>query len=84
MPIKTIVMDINNLLTESFEKWLKTLDYAESTVYASLRYVNDFFFYLKSSEISNLEAVQPEAIISYYKHLQTRINKRFNGGPSDN
>jgi len=40
-------MEINVILTESFEKWLKTLDYAPSTVYASVRYVNDFFFYLK-------------------------------------
>jgi integrase/recombinase XerD len=77
-------MEINVILSESFEKWLKTLDYAPSTVYASVRYVNDFFFYLKSFQVSNLEAVGPEAINSYYKHLQTRTNKRFNGGLSDN
>lgn len=77
-------MEINVILSESFEKWLRTLDYAPSTVYASVRYVNDFFFYLKSSEISSLEAVQSEAINSYYKHLQSRTNKRFNGGLSDN
>lgn len=77
-------MDINVILSESFEKWLRTLDYAPSTVYASVRYVNDFFFYLKSFEISSLEAVQSEAINSYYKHLQSRTNKRFNGGLSDN
>jgi integrase/recombinase XerD len=77
-------MEINVILTESFEKWLKTLDYAPSTVYASVRYVNDFFFYLKSSEISNLEAVQHEIINGYYKHLQTRANKRQNGSLSNN
>lgn len=77
-------MEINVILSESFEKWLRTLDYAPSTVYASVRYVNDFFFYLKSSEISSLEAVQSEAISGYYKHLQSRTNKRFNGGLSDN
>lgn len=77
-------MEINVILSESFEKWMRTLDYAPSTVYASVRYVNDFFFYLKSSEIYSLEAVQSEAINSYYKHLQSRTNKRFNGGLSDN
>lgn len=77
-------MEINVILSESFEKWLRTLDYAPSTVYASVRYINDFFFYLKSSEISSLEAVQSESISGYYKHLQTRTNKRFNGGLSDN
>ncbi len=77
-------MEINVILSESFEKWLRTLDYAPSTVYASVRYVNDFFFYLKSSEISSLEAVQSEAINGYYKHLQSRTNKRFNGSLSNN
>lgn len=77
-------MEINVILSESFEKWLRTLDYAPSTVYASVRYVNDFFFYLKSFQVLNLEAVGPEAVNSYYKHLHTRTNKRFNGGLSDN
>ncbi|KAF5031132.1 Tyrosine recombinase XerC [anaerobic digester metagenome] len=77
-------MEINVILTESFEKWLKTLDYAPSTVYASVRYANDFFFYLKSIEVTNLEAIQPTAINGYYKHLQTRTNKRQNGSLSNN
>ena len=55
-------MEINVILSASFEKWLRTLDYAPSTVYASVRYVNDFFFYLKAFEISSLEAVQPETV----------------------
>ena len=77
-------MEINDILTESFEKWLRTLGYAESTVYASVRYVNDFFFYLKSFEITHLEAIQPGSINSYYKHLQTRTNKRLDGSLSTN
>jgi len=77
-------MDINVILSESFEKWLKTLEYAPSTVYASVRYVNDFFFYLKSSEISNLEAIQPQTLTNYHKHLQSRKNKRQNGSLSNN
>ena len=77
-------MEINVILSESFEKWLKTLDYAESTVYASQRYVNDFFFYLKSFEVTRLEQISPATINSYYKHLQTRGNKRHPGSLSDN
>ena len=77
-------MEINVILSESFEKWLKTLEYAESTVYASVRYVNDFFFYLKSAEINHLEAIQPETLTNYHKHLQNRKNKRFSCGLSDN
>jgi integrase/recombinase XerD len=77
-------MEINVVLSKSFEKWLMTLEYAESTVYASVRYVNDFFFYLKSNEVTKLEAIQTETLTQYHKHLQTRKNKRFNGGLSNN
>jgi len=77
-------MEINVILTESFEKWLKTLGYAESTVYQSVKYTTDFFFYLKSIEVTNLEAIQPAAINGYYKHLQTRTNKRQSGSLSNN
>jgi integrase/recombinase XerD len=77
-------MEINNLLVQGFEKWLKTLEYAESTVYLSTRYVGDFFFYLKTLEITSLEQIQPATLNSYYKHLQTRINKRQPGSLSQN
>jgi integrase/recombinase XerD len=77
-------MEINNLLVQGFEKWLKTLEYAESTVYLSTRYVCDFFFYLKTLEITSLEQIQPATLNSYYKHLQTRINKRQPGSLSNN
>jgi integrase/recombinase XerD len=77
-------MELNSLLPKSFEKWLKTLGYAESTVYLSVRYVNDFFFYLKTIKIENLEQIQPTAINSYYKYLQTRPQKIKTGGLSNN
>ena len=77
-------MELNELLPKSFEKWLKTLGYAESTVYLSVRYVNDFFFYLKSLDIETLEQIQPAALNSYHKHLQTRPQKKQSGGLSNN
>lgn len=77
-------MEINIILSESFEKWLKTLEYAESTVYLSVRYVNDFFFYLKTLEITTLEQIHPGTINKYYKHLQTRPQKKQPGGLSQN
>jgi integrase/recombinase XerD len=77
-------MDIAVILTQSFEKWLKTLSYAPSTIYASVRYVNDFFFYLKPLEITGLEQIHPGMVLSYYKHLQTRANRRKSGSLSEN
>lgn len=77
-------MEVNVVLTESFEKWLKTLGYAESTVHGSVRYVSDFFFYLKSFEIINLEQIQPTVVTGYYNYLQTRPQKKQPGGLSQN
>ena len=71
----------------SFEKWLTTLGYAASTVYLSVRCVNDFFFYLKSHNITTLEAITPETITGYYKYLQSRQRKsrdNSQGGLSPN
>lgn len=77
-------MDVNVVLTQSFEKWLRALGYAQSTVYLSVCFVHDFFFYLKSHQIQSIEAIQPETITTYHKHLQTRPNQRQTGGLSQN
>jgi integrase/recombinase XerD len=77
-------MDINVILEGSFEKWLRTLGYAGSTVYGSTRYVRDFFFYLKTRKITELEAIGSGVLEGYYKYLQKRRNKRRTGGLSDN
>jgi integrase/recombinase XerD len=77
-------MEINELLKTSFEKYLKTLGYAQSTVYDSVFYVKDFFFYLKEFEIAEIEAIKPETLNNYHKHLQNRKNKRLGGGLSNN
>jgi len=77
-------MEINIVLIESFEKWLKTLGYAESTVYLSVRYVSDFFFYLESLNITSLEQIQQATITSYHEYLQTRSYKKKPGALSQN
>ena len=81
---KLIVMDINVILSKSFEKWLITLGYAGSTVYGSIHYLDDFFFYLKTRDITELEAISPVVLAEYYKYLQGRRNKRRSGSLSDN
>ncbi len=71
-------MEVNSVLVKSFEKWLQTLGYAESTVYASIRFINDFFTWLNKQNITNLNQVTKSTITAYYKHLQTRKNKKQN------
>ena len=77
-------MDINVILEGSFEKWMKTLGYAGSTVYLSTHYVRDFFFYLKTLKITEVEAINTTTLEGYYKYLQKRGNRRRTGGLSDN
>jgi integrase/recombinase XerD len=77
-------MDINVILLQGFEKWLKTLEYAPSTIYASVRYVSDFFFYLKSLEVTALEQIENASITAYYSHLKTRPSKKHAGALSQN
>lgn len=77
-------MEINDLIPQSFERWLTTLGYAKSTVYLSVHYINDFFFYLKSIDMTSLEQIQTATIEGYHNHLQTRPKKNQAGGLSNN
>jgi len=71
-------------LLKSFEKWLSTLEYAESTVYVSTHYLRDFFTYLEQSGINELQEINKTVIEIYHEYLQTRKNKRQPGGLSQN
>jgi len=71
-------------LLKSFEKWLSTLEYAESTVYVSTHYLRDFFTYLEQSGIVELQEINKTVLEIYLEHLQTRRNKRQSGGLSQN
>ncbi len=77
-------MEINIILQKGFERWLNTIGYADTTVYASINYVRDFFFYLKKVEITTIENVDTAALSNYHKYLQVRSNKRQSGGLSPN
>ncbi len=77
-------MEVNVVLLENFKKWLQTLGYAESTVYGSVNYIRDFFFYLKSIEIKSLEQITKTTIKDYHNYLEKRKNKRQSGSLSQN
>jgi integrase/recombinase XerD len=72
------------ILIQGFEKWLRTLEYAESTVYASTNYLRDFFTYLQKSGITELQEINKTVIEIYHEHLQTRRNKKQAGSLSQN
>jgi len=77
-------MAINVIIQNDFEKWLNAIGYAESTVYASVNYVRDFFTWLDKTPIKELNQINNQVIKTYYEYLQQRANKKQSGSLSNN
>jgi integrase/recombinase XerD len=77
-------MEINSVLQNNFERWLNTIGYAESTVYASTNYVRDFFTWLDKTPIKELNQINNQVVKTYHDYLQTRRNKTKSGSLSNN
>ncbi len=77
-------MEINNVLQNNFERWLNTIGYAESTVYASTNYVRDFFAWLDKTPVKELSQINNQVVKTYHDYLQTRRNKTKSGSLSNN
>ena len=77
-------MDVQVIIQNDFEKWLNTIGYAESTVYASTNYVRDFFVWLDKTPIKELGQINNQVIKTYYEYLQQRANKKQSGSLSNN
>ena len=69
-------------LLESFKAWLDILGYAETTVYNLPNHLKEFFNYLESNNINQLNHIETQHVTDYYKHLQERPNQRRHGGLS--
>ena len=84
-PHDTVIRSKDHLLLlESFRRWLRTLEYAASTVYMSVNYVRDFLIFLESQDVHRIAGISPLIVTQYYRHLQARANKRQGGGLSGN
>ena len=70
--------------TKSFERWLNTLEYAQSTVSMSVNYLRDFFIFLEEFKVQSIDQVDKLVIDVYYEYLQSRKNKKQQGGLSQN
>jgi len=84
-------MDVQVIIQNDFEKWMNAIGYAESTVYASVNYVRDFFVWLENlpadrhgTPIKELNQINNQVIKTYYEYLQTRRNKTKSGSLSNN
>lgn len=71
-------------LTESYKEWLKTLGYAQSTVYGSPPYIKAFFIYLESKEIFSIVEITSQIIKDYFVYLSRRKKRNKPGSLSLN
>ena len=83
--IKTKLTNPNyRLLEKGFENWLRTLNYAESTVYSSPACLRAFFHFLEQKHVNAPEGISKSHIRAYITYLGRRQNQRRGGGLSVN
>lgn len=68
----------------NFKRWLKLLNYAESTVYSNPKYIKNFTDYLEATGIKEIRDIENRHIKEYYEYLKVRPNKRRPGALSPN
>lgn len=69
-------------LLQDFRQWLDILGYAESTVYKLPIHLQEFFNYLESININQLDHIQTKHVTDYYTYLKERPNQRREGALS--
>lgn len=69
---------------KSFQEWLDILGYADSTIYQLPNYVHEFFHYLETQGISQIDQIETAHFKAHYEKLKTRSNTRLGGGLSNN
>jgi len=71
------------VIVQDFKQWLDILGFAETTVYNLPIHLKEFFNYLESKNINQVDYIKTNHITEYYKHLKERPNQRKNGALSN-
>jgi len=69
-------------LNQEYKNWLDTLGFSHSIVYGYNLHVRAFFDYLELKGLYHITNLTKNHINTYYNYLQTRPNKRRQGGLS--
>ena len=59
-----------------FVHWLQTLGYSVSTCYNLPNHLQEFFYYLESHGLHQLEQATPKVVTDFFAELQSRGNQR--------
>ena len=70
-------------ILSSYKEWLLLLGYAPSTVNQLPNYLQEFFFYLESKGVNQINTITQEHIEDYYHKLKYRANHKRSGGLSN-
>ena len=70
------------VIIQDFKQWLDILGYAESTVYNLPIHLQEFFNYLESKNINQLNHIQTNHVTDYYNYLKERPNQKRTGALS--
>jgi len=71
-----------NLLIHGFEGWMRSLGYAPSTVYGSVRFTEEFLRFLEKQSVETLDHIGQQHIESYDLYLRQRPNLKSKGALS--
>ncbi len=71
------------VIVQDFKQWLDILGFAETTVYNLPIHLKEFFNYLESKNINQVDYIKTNHITEYYKYLKERPNQRKNGALSN-
>lgn len=70
------------IILKDYKNWLDILGYADSTLLSLPNHLREFFNYLETHNINQINSITVQIIKDYYKHLQTRENQRKEGSLS--
>ena len=76
---ETVMNRSYKAIIEEYHTWLDTLGYSESLVYSCKLRICDFFRWLESNQIQNINQLTNKHITDYHVYLETRPNKMFKG-----
>ena len=70
-------------LEKAFGEWLDILGYNPQTVYYQPTIIREFFHYLESQQINQINQLQTRHYQDYFNHISSRTNQRRGGGLSN-
>lgn len=70
------------LLIHGFEGWMRTLGYAPSTIYGSVRFTEEFLWFLETHQVESLDGIGQQNIESYDQYLKQRPHLKKKGALS--